>query len=124
MEQIAYMDSVMDEHDWLYTPGMTDAWHVYYKPAMHLDVVEYETFSGELPLADVVSAANAHAHHDFATEHIDDILCVLVSGRPIEQFYPHVKENFPAEIAFFDGGDWYWTQNCESGEELYHLIWG
>lgn len=114
MEQISYMDSVMAEEDWLYTPNMTQAWYVYYKNAMHLDVIEQETFSGEQPLADIVSSVNAYMEQSYA----DGFPCVLISGEPIEQFYPQVKENIPKEIVFFDGGAWYWAHNCERGEFL------
>lgn len=114
MEQIPYMDSLMSEEDWLYTPNMTDAWYVYYKPAMHLDVEEQEMFGGELPLSDVVASANAHMDEAYA----DGRPCVLVSGKPIERFYPEVKENEPREIVFYDGGAWYWARNCESGQYL------
>lgn len=115
MEPIPYMHKTMPEHDWLNTPELVDSWHVYYKPAMHLEVFDMDEYPGDMTLSEVVEDINEHIAEDFP---VNEAPCVLVSGVPIVRFYPEVRENDPAEIVFYDGGAWYWSWNCESGEYL------
>lgn len=113
-EQISYEGDEysiqMSEEEWLYLPDVVDSWFVYLKDWPAGAVTESIVYDGTNPLAYVV-----HDIHDEFIEGVREKPCVYISPEPIERFYPDVKHNEPPEVAFFDGGGWYWAQDCESG---------
>lgn len=116
MAVIEHAGQVHEEYDWLTQSGLVDKWYVYLKKwCAARDLLATIEFNGEEPLADVVRDMQRYIDDEYGIEYYPNI---IISGVPIEQFYPNVRENMPKEIVFFDGGNWYMSELQECADYL------
>lgn len=101
-------DLVGTEEEWLNEPDLVDTWHIYYRDWAAGPITKHDEVDGSMPLGEVISSIDTYVLPKY-----EGVL--MIAPEKIVEFYPNARENSPSAVVFYDGGGWYWSQECDAG---------